>query len=62
MSTKPATRRFIGPLTPAQQKRRRLARSRFQEIASMQDARCLTFREAIKAVEWERAHRFGLIP
>ena len=56
--TRPGNRFFIGPLTPAQQERRRRARYSFTDIASMQDARGLSFTEAAKAVKWERDHRF----
>lgn len=55
---RPGNRFFIGPLTPAQQERRRRARYSFNDIAEMQDARGLSFTEAAKAVKWEREHRF----
>ena len=46
--SKPGTRRFIGPLKPAQQRRRLRSQSRFQRLADIADARCLSMREAFK--------------
>lgn len=42
----PGTRFFIGPLTPAQQRRRERNRERFREAAEIADARNITMREA----------------
>lgn len=47
--TKPGTRRFIGPLTPAQQRRRERARESFRFAHSLSDARGLPMRDAFVA-------------
>lgn len=48
--SKPGTRRFIGPLTPAQQRRRAAARERFRKASSCADARDCSIRDALLIV------------
>lgn len=48
--SKPGTRRFIGPLTPAQQRRRLAARLRFSKVLDCADARNCSIRDALLIV------------
>ncbi len=45
---RPGTRRFIGPLTPAQKRRRDRARANFQLANNLSDARNMTICDAFK--------------
>lgn len=56
--SRPTTYHFIGPLTEAQARRRMRARHSFNAIYEAMDARNISFTEAIRAVKWERDHRF----
>jgi hypothetical protein len=57
--SRPGTHHFIGPLTEAQTRRRMRARYHYNDIAEAMDARGISFTEAIKAVKWEKDHRFS---
>lgn len=47
---KPGTRFFIGPLTPAQQRRRLRSRETFRRVSDIADTRCVPMREAFRMV------------
>lgn len=49
---KPGTRHFIGPLTPAQQRRRERSRSQFKLACTIADARNCTMADAFK-IAWD---------
>ena len=49
--TRPGTRFFIGPLTPAQQRRRQRAREKFRKVSEIADARNITMREAFEVIQ-----------
>jgi len=51
--SKPGTRFFIGPLTPAQQRRRLRSRRNFHQANLLSDARNMPMREAFIAMERE---------
>lgn len=51
---RPGTRLFIGPLTPAQRRRRDRARETFREVEEMAYARNISMKEAFHAVKIER--------
>jgi len=53
-----STRFFIGPLTPAQQRRRQRSRENFRWAAEIADARNLTMAEAFAATEAQRGRRW----
>lgn len=60
---RPGTRHFIGPLTPAQQERRRRAVYRWRDIAEIMDARYCNFTEAVRVLRYQHQHRFApLLP
>ena len=55
--SRPGTRRFIGPLTPAQKRRRERARQHFTRIADKAETRNITIAEALRiegTEEWYR--------
>lgn len=56
----PGTRHFIGPLTPAQRRRRERSRENFRNAAEIADARNLTMREAFYVSSYNRLNRFAL--
>lgn len=60
--SRPGTRRFVGPLTPAQQRRRDRARAHFARINSLADAWAVSIREALLqepfANDWLRRRQF----
>ncbi len=49
----PGTRHFIGPLTPAQQRRRERSRERFRIASEIADARNISMREALMVATGE---------
>lgn len=49
----PGTRHFIGPFTPAQQRRREKARERFRIASEISDARNISMREALREATGE---------
>ena len=59
--SRPGTRRFIGPLTPAQKRRRERARQHFSRVAERADTRNITIREALKIEGTEEWYR-GIAP
>ena len=51
---------FIGPLTEAQQERRRKARYKYREVEEIQDARHISFTDALRVWAHQQRDRFGL--
>lgn len=51
---KPGTRFFIGPLTPAQQRRRKRAREDYRDAAEIADARYVSMADAFKILRRAR--------
>lgn len=54
---RPGTRFFIGPLTPAQQRRRQRSRERYRELAEICDARYISMCEAFRVMRRNRVMR-----
>lgn len=54
----PGTRSFIGPLTPAQQRRRQRSRENYRWAAEVADARNLTMVEAFAVITPKRHARW----
>lgn len=59
MST-PGSRHFIGPLTPAQIRRRQRNRETYRNAAEIADARNISMREAFAAAKCQRFWPWGL--
>ena len=55
--SRPGTRFFVGPLTPAQRRRRERARQHFTRIAEKADTRNITIRDALKIEHTEEWYR-----
>ena len=52
--SRPGTRRFIGPLTPAQQIKRLIVREKFRTVREIAEARNITMPEAFAVYSLQR--------